>query len=30
MRDLLKTSGYDQVPQFSSGTFENIDADVFI
>jgi hypothetical protein len=30
MRDLLKTSGYDQVPQFSSGTFENIDATVFI
>jgi hypothetical protein len=30
MRDLLKTSGYVQVPQFSSGTFEDIDAAVFI
>jgi hypothetical protein len=30
MRNLLKTSGYDQIPQFSSGTFENIDTEVFI
>jgi hypothetical protein len=30
MRDLLKTSQYDQIPQFSSGLFENIDAPVFI
>lgn len=30
MRDLLKTSQYDQIPQFSSGLFENIDAQVFI
>lgn len=30
MRTLLKTSQYDQIPQFSSGTFENIDAQVFI
>jgi hypothetical protein len=30
MRDLLKKSQYDQIPQFSSGTFENIDASVFI
>ena len=30
MRDLLKDSQYDQIPQFSSGTFENIDASVFI
>ena len=30
MRDLLKNSDYDQIPQFSSGTFENIDAAIFI
>jgi uncharacterized caspase-like protein len=30
MRNLLKTSEYDQIPQFSSGTFENIDTPVFI
>jgi hypothetical protein len=30
MRDLLKTSQMTQIPQFSSGTFENIDAQVFI
>lgn len=30
MRDLLKTSQMTQIPQFSSGTFENIDAEVFI
>ena len=30
MRDLLKTSDYQQIPQFSSGTFENIDTPVFI
>lgn len=30
MRDLLRTSAYDQIPQFSSGTFENIDSPVFI
>lgn len=30
MRDLLKTSQMTQIPQFSSGTFENIDAPVFI
>lgn len=30
MRDLLKTSQYDQIPQFSCGTFENIDTTVFI
>jgi hypothetical protein len=30
MRDLLKTSEYDQIPQFSSGTFANIDTSVFI
>jgi hypothetical protein len=30
MRNLLKTSDYDQIPQFSSGTFENIDTLVFI
>jgi len=30
MRDLLKVSQYDQIPQFSSGLFENIDAPVFI
>jgi len=30
MRDLLKNSEYDQIPQFSSGTFANIDTSVFI
>ena len=30
MRNLLKTSEYEQIPQFSSGTFENIDTEVFI
>lgn len=30
MRDSLKTSHYDQIPQFSSGKLENIDAKVFI
>ena len=30
MRDLLKESQYTQIPQFSSGTFVNIDATVFI
>ena len=30
MRDLLKTSQMTQIPQFSSETFENIDAQVFI
>ena len=30
MRDLLKTSQYEQIPQFSCGTFENIDTTVFI
>lgn len=30
MRDLLKTSKFDQIPQFSSGTFEDIDTPVFI
>jgi hypothetical protein len=30
MRNLLKTSMFDQIPQFSSGTFENIDTQVFI
>jgi len=30
MRDLLKTSQYEQIPQLSSGTFENIDTPVFI
>jgi hypothetical protein len=30
MRDLLKNSQYEQIPQFSSGTFENIDLPVFI
>jgi uncharacterized caspase-like protein len=30
MRSLLKTSQYEQIPQFSSGLFENIDAQVFI
>jgi hypothetical protein len=30
MRNLLKTSEFDQIPQFASGTFENIDTQVFI
>jgi hypothetical protein len=30
MRDLLKKSGYSQIPQFSSGRFENIDDSIFI
>lgn len=30
MRTLLKKSQYDQIPQFSSGTFENIDGQIFI
>ena len=30
MRDKLKTSNYDQLPQFSSGTFVDIDTHVFI
>lgn len=30
MRDLLKSSEYEQLPQFSSGTFENIDLQIFI
>jgi hypothetical protein len=30
MRDLLKGSGFDQIPQLSSGTFENIDTQIFI
>ena len=30
MRDLLKTSQYEQIPQFSSGTFEDIDTPNFI
>ena len=30
MRDKLKQSEYEQVPQFSSGTFVNIDDEVFI
>ena len=30
MRNLLKTSEFDQIPQFTSGTFENIDTQVFI
>lgn len=30
MRDLLKTSEFTQIPQFSCGTFENIDTAVFI
>ena len=30
MRDLLKTSQYDQIPQFSSGSFVDIDTPVFI
>ena len=30
MRDLLKTSEYDQIPQFASGKFVDIDSKVFI
>jgi hypothetical protein len=30
MRDVLKTSEFDQIPQFSSGSFVNIDSPVFI
>jgi len=30
MRNLLKDSQYDQIPQFSSGKFENIDNQIFI
>lgn len=30
MRILLKSSQYDQIPQFSSGKFEDIDSNVFI
>jgi len=30
MRDLLKTSNFEQIPQFSTGTFENIDLEIFI
>ena len=30
MRNLLKDSQYEQIPQFSSGTFINIDTPVFI
>jgi hypothetical protein len=30
MRELLKSSQYDQIPQFSCGKFENIDTNVFI
>jgi hypothetical protein len=30
MRDLLKTSEYDQIPQFASGAFVDIDSKVFI
>jgi hypothetical protein len=30
MRDLLQTSQYDQIPQFSCGTFEDIDTPNFI
>jgi hypothetical protein len=30
MRDNLKNNGFDQIPQFSSGTFENIDTQIFI
>ena len=30
MRNLLKTSNYEQIPQFSSGQFENIDSPIFI
>ena len=30
MRDILKTSSFEQIPQFSSGSFVNIDTPVFI
>ena len=30
MRDLLKESQFDQIPQLSSGTFENMDTQIFI
>ena len=30
MRDLLKSSDFEQLPQFSSGKFENIDTTIFI
>jgi len=30
MRDLLKTSEFTQIPQFSCGTFEDIDTEIFI
>ena len=30
MRDLLRKNGYSQIPQFSSGKFENIDTNIFI
>jgi hypothetical protein len=30
MRDNLKTNGFSQIPQFSCGMFENIDAKVFV
>jgi hypothetical protein len=30
MRDRLKEYNYQQIPQFSSGTFEDIDKSVFI
>jgi hypothetical protein len=30
MRDILRTSKFDQIPQFSSGSFVNIDTQVFI
>jgi hypothetical protein len=30
MRNLIKESKYDQIPQFSTGKFENIDTNVFI
>jgi hypothetical protein len=30
MRDLLKTSEFTQIPQFSCGTFEDIDKEIFI
>ena len=30
MRNLLKTSQYEQIPQFSCGTYENIDTTIFI
>jgi hypothetical protein len=30
MRSLLKTSNYNQIPQFSCGQFENIDSEIFI